>query len=120
MRATSQARGSCESIGIGFISYSPLGRAFLTGTDKPASEHDGIDQALDASRRYLQYFFSQAQPCPVRTWAGLCAISMVRFFSRSTSPSSTSHCLRPVWDYGVDGNSRPGSWSATPSPAEGY
>lgn len=38
-----------EELGIGFVAYSPLGRGFLTGAVKPASEYDPTDMrnALD-------------------------------------------------------------------------
>ncbi|MDQ0691240.1 aldo/keto reductase [Arthrobacter sp. W4I7] len=32
-----------NELGIGFVPYSPLGRGFLTGTAKPASEYDETD-----------------------------------------------------------------------------
>lgn len=32
-----------RELGIGFVPYSPLGRGFLTGQAKPASEHDETD-----------------------------------------------------------------------------
>jgi aryl-alcohol dehydrogenase-like predicted oxidoreductase len=32
-----------EELGIGFVAYSPLGRGFITGSAKPASEYDPTD-----------------------------------------------------------------------------
>ncbi|MBY8863759.1 aldo/keto reductase [Nocardia sp. CA2R105] len=32
-----------EELGIGFVAYSPLGRGFITGAAKPASEYDPTD-----------------------------------------------------------------------------
>jgi aryl-alcohol dehydrogenase-like predicted oxidoreductase len=32
-----------DELGIGFVAYAPLGRGFLTGTAKPAAEHDEDD-----------------------------------------------------------------------------
>jgi len=34
---------ACRELGIGFVPYSPLGRGFLTGDVKPASEYDESD-----------------------------------------------------------------------------
>ncbi|MGC4092637.1 MAG: aldo/keto reductase [Polyangiaceae bacterium] len=34
---------ACRALGIGFVPYSPLGRGFLTGDVKPASEYDASD-----------------------------------------------------------------------------
>jgi aryl-alcohol dehydrogenase-like predicted oxidoreductase len=36
--------GACRELGIAFVAYSPLGRGFLTGRNKPASEY-GADDA---------------------------------------------------------------------------
>jgi len=37
-------------LGIGFVPYSPLGRGFLTGTAKPASDYDETDMRRTDSR----------------------------------------------------------------------
>ncbi|MBG6182432.1 aryl-alcohol dehydrogenase-like predicted oxidoreductase [Arthrobacter sp. CAN_A214] len=39
-----------HELGIGFVPYSPLGRGFLTGTAKPASEYDAADMRSWDSR----------------------------------------------------------------------
>jgi aryl-alcohol dehydrogenase-like predicted oxidoreductase len=39
-----------NELGIGFVPYSPLGRGFLTGTAKPASEYDETDMRRGDAR----------------------------------------------------------------------
>jgi aryl-alcohol dehydrogenase-like predicted oxidoreductase len=39
-----------NELGIGFVPYSPLGRGFLTGTAKPASEYDETDMRSGDAR----------------------------------------------------------------------
>jgi aryl-alcohol dehydrogenase-like predicted oxidoreductase len=39
-----------NELGIGFVPYSPLGRGFLTGTAKPASEYDKSDMRSSDAR----------------------------------------------------------------------
>jgi aryl-alcohol dehydrogenase-like predicted oxidoreductase len=41
-----------NELGIGFVPYSPLGRGFLTGAAKPASDYDAADmRSWDAPRQ---------------------------------------------------------------------
>jgi len=42
-RDVEQLFPTVEELGIGFVAYSPLGRGFLTGTAKPATEYDPTD-----------------------------------------------------------------------------
>jgi aryl-alcohol dehydrogenase-like predicted oxidoreductase len=39
-----------DELGIGFVAYSPLGRGFLTGTAKPASEYPANDMRASDPR----------------------------------------------------------------------
>ncbi|MFC9457095.1 aldo/keto reductase [Streptomyces sp. NPDC056983] len=42
-RSVEQLFPTLEELGIGFVAYSPLGRGFITGTAKPASQYDPTD-----------------------------------------------------------------------------
>ncbi|GIG68771.1 aldo/keto reductase [Phytomonospora endophytica] len=42
-RDAEQLFGVLEELQIGFVAYSPLGRGFITGTAKPAEDHDQTD-----------------------------------------------------------------------------
>ncbi|MBR7835617.1 aldo/keto reductase [Actinospica durhamensis] len=41
-----------DELGIGFVPYSPLGRGFITGTAKPAAEHDPSDMRYSRDPRW--------------------------------------------------------------------
>ncbi|MFG1922900.1 aldo/keto reductase [Cryptosporangium sp. NPDC048952] len=51
-RDVEQLFGTLEELGIGFVAYSPLGRGFLTGAVKPASEYDPTDMRHDLDPRW--------------------------------------------------------------------
>ncbi|MBY4275381.1 aldo/keto reductase [Rhodococcus fascians] len=49
-RDAEQMLPTLHELGIGFVAYSPLGRGFLTGTAKPASEYGADDMRRDDAR----------------------------------------------------------------------
>ncbi|GAA4668008.1 aldo/keto reductase [Frondihabitans cladoniiphilus] len=49
-RDVQQLFPTLHELGIGFVAYSPLGRGFLTGTAKPASEYGEDDMRRDDAR----------------------------------------------------------------------